>query len=103
MTDLNTLIPADSPLFLLLASQINSRGEIVGLALQTSTGQAHGFLATPCDKEYVDKGGCEERAERTSAAQGEPKVTLSEKVSMLLRQRLGHRYRAKLTPVGPSD
>ena len=30
MTDLNTLIPADSPLNLLFAHGINSRGEIVG-------------------------------------------------------------------------
>jgi probable HAF family extracellular repeat protein len=47
MTDLNTLIPADSPLFLLVACSINSDGEIVGLAVDTSTGEAHGYLATP--------------------------------------------------------
>ncbi|MGA3074598.1 MAG: hypothetical protein ABSG56_12980 [Bryobacteraceae bacterium] len=46
MTSLNSLIPADSPLSLLLACSINSSGEIVGLAL-TSTGEVHGYLATP--------------------------------------------------------
>ena len=45
MTDLNTLIPAGSPLFLLFAETINSRGEIVGFGA-TSTGDTHGFLAT---------------------------------------------------------
>jgi probable HAF family extracellular repeat protein len=45
MTDLNTLIPANSALFLLQAKSINSSGEIVGLAV-TSTGELHGFLAT---------------------------------------------------------
>jgi probable HAF family extracellular repeat protein len=46
MTGLNSLIPADSPLFLLIACSINSSGEIVGLAV-TSTGEVHGYLATP--------------------------------------------------------
>jgi probable HAF family extracellular repeat protein len=47
MVDLNTLIPANSPLYLLHGFGINSRGQIVGFALQTSTGEIHGFLATP--------------------------------------------------------
>lgn len=46
MTDLNTLIPANSPLLLMLACSINSSGQIVGVAV-TSTGEAHGYLATP--------------------------------------------------------
>jgi probable HAF family extracellular repeat protein len=46
MTDINTLIPASSPLYLMFAFQINDVGEIVGLGL-TSTGQAHAFLASP--------------------------------------------------------
>jgi probable HAF family extracellular repeat protein len=46
MTDLNSLIPAGSPLFLFDACSINSRGEIIGLAV-TSTGEAHGYLAVP--------------------------------------------------------
>jgi probable HAF family extracellular repeat protein len=46
MTDLNTLIRADSPLYLVFAFQINDVGEIVGLGV-TSTGEARAFLATP--------------------------------------------------------
>lgn len=46
MTDLNTLIPAGSPLFLSFALTINSRGEIAGIGA-TSTGVVHAFLAIP--------------------------------------------------------
>ena len=46
MTDVNTLIVGDSPLYLLTACSINSRGEITGLGL-TSTGEIHTYLATP--------------------------------------------------------
>jgi len=51
MTDLNSLIPANSPLYLLHGFGINSRGQIVGFALQTSTGDVHAFLATPMPAE----------------------------------------------------
>jgi probable HAF family extracellular repeat protein len=51
-TDLNTLIPEDSPLQLLTACVINFRGEIAGLAMETSTGQYHGYLAIPVGKGY---------------------------------------------------
>jgi probable HAF family extracellular repeat protein len=48
MTDLNTLIPADSPLYLIEATgTINDQGQIAGIALQISTGETHAFLATP--------------------------------------------------------
>jgi probable HAF family extracellular repeat protein len=46
MADLNTLIPANSGLYLLLAESVNSSGQIIGLAV-TSAGVVHGFLATP--------------------------------------------------------
>jgi probable HAF family extracellular repeat protein len=46
-TDLNKLIPANSPLQLEGACSINSRGEIAGLAMEKSTGQSRGFLAIP--------------------------------------------------------
>jgi probable HAF family extracellular repeat protein len=46
MTDLNTLIAGDSPLYLLTGCSINSRGEITGLGL-TSSGEIHTYLATP--------------------------------------------------------
>jgi probable HAF family extracellular repeat protein len=46
MADLNTLIPAKSDLYLLMAESVNSSGQIIGLAV-TSAGVVHGFLATP--------------------------------------------------------
>jgi len=47
MTDLNTLIPPNSPLYLMHGCGINSRGQIVGFASQISTGELHAYLATP--------------------------------------------------------
>ncbi len=47
MTDLTSLIPASSGMQLVLPCSINSRGQIIGLAIQKSTGTLHGFLLTP--------------------------------------------------------
>ena len=47
MTDLNTLIPTDSTLYLLIACSINAEGQIVGFGIDTITGKTHGYLATP--------------------------------------------------------
>jgi probable HAF family extracellular repeat protein len=46
MANLNTLIPADSPLLLLTAFSINDRGQIAGFGV-TSGGEVHAYLATP--------------------------------------------------------
>jgi hypothetical protein len=46
MTDLNSLVPPNSPLYLLHGYGINSAGEIVGFGA-TSAGEIHGFLAIP--------------------------------------------------------
>jgi probable HAF family extracellular repeat protein len=51
-TDLNTLISADSNLFIISASNINDRGQISGMAtVQTGphAGEIHAFLLTPAD------------------------------------------------------
>jgi len=58
MTELNTLIPADSPLFLLFACSINSHGDIVGVAA-TAAGELHTYLATPLRGEAGSKVGSE--------------------------------------------
>jgi len=50
MWDLNDLSP-NSPMFLLFAAGIDSRGEIAGFGVQKSTGQVHAFLATPIHDE----------------------------------------------------
>src|ERR1700691_5347378 len=43
-TDLNTLVPADSPLYLLSAFSISDRGQIVGFGV-TSSSELHAFMA----------------------------------------------------------
>jgi probable HAF family extracellular repeat protein len=95
MTDLNTLISADSNLYLVDPQDINAGGEIVGGAVQKSTGAFHAFLAIPCDREG-DKEGCDQAdgAIATGHKVGEnPQVVLPENVRNLLQQRLSHRYR----------
>jgi probable HAF family extracellular repeat protein len=52
MTDLNALIPAGSPWYLLQAESINEAGEITGYG--TINGEVHGFLATPCDQNHAE-------------------------------------------------
>jgi len=50
MTDLNTLIPEDSPLYLHTACSINSFGQIIGFAVVTSgahAGETHAYMLTP--------------------------------------------------------
>src|SRR5215470_6183962 len=52
MTDINALIPADSNLSVISASNINERGQISGMAMVQSgpnTGEIHAYLATPSD------------------------------------------------------
>ncbi|HTS62945.1 MAG TPA: hypothetical protein VMH28_13040 [Candidatus Acidoferrales bacterium] len=46
MYDFNSLLPDNSPLYLLLACSINSHGQIVGLAVD-SGGTLHGYIASP--------------------------------------------------------
>jgi len=53
MTDLNTLFPASSNLFAVMANKINERGQISGMAIVISgpdAGNIHAFLATPANQ-----------------------------------------------------
>jgi len=53
MTDLNTLFPANSNLFAVMANKINERGQISGMAIVRSgphKGDIHAFLATPVNQ-----------------------------------------------------
>ena len=92
-TDLNTLIPAGSPLYLLSAYSINSRGEIVGLALQISTGEVHAFLAVP------NHGS--DAPNLAGRFVGTPKVTLPERVRKLLQDHV--RFGGLGTRLGARD
>lgn len=93
MTDLNALIPAASPLFLVSAASINSRGQIAGAALDQSTGAMVPFLATPCGSGQTDKQGCEDVAGSPSSAVAttvkRPDVIIPWNIRAQLRQRNG--------------
>ncbi len=87
MTDLNTLIPADSPLHLIEATgTINDLGQIAGIALQISTGETHAFLATPTTEFWPIRES--------------QKVVLPENVRNWLQQ-YRHFHRPGGGPIGP--
>jgi probable HAF family extracellular repeat protein len=73
--DLNDLAP-NSPLFLLFATAINSRGEISGFGA-TAKGDLHGFLAVP-DHSAASRG----------AENSEVRESLTEDVRKLIRDHL---------------
>jgi probable HAF family extracellular repeat protein len=87
MTDLNTLIPANSPLYLMNATSNNDRGQIVGSALQISTGEVHAFLATPIECDEFGESATTLEAPETVQR---PNVFLSERVRKLLQQPRRH-------------
>jgi probable HAF family extracellular repeat protein len=78
MADLNSLIPATSPLYLLLACSINASGEIIGLAAD-QTGDLHGYLLTP------STGG----GSGADVALGARRPMLSDAAAKQLQKRLG--------------
>jgi probable HAF family extracellular repeat protein len=88
MSDLNSLVPADSPLYLLTACAVNDSGEIVGFGA-TAEGDLHAFLATPC---RASTGACAATPASGSGKPTKDRVTLSESARrMLLRTGLrGH-------------
>lgn len=59
MVDLNTLIPADSSLYLTSPETINDRGEIAGVGVDAN-GNQHAFLLIPCS---LDDCACGDAAE----------------------------------------
>jgi len=92
MTNLNTLIPPGSPLYLTYGAGINDRGEIAGTAFDPNTGESPAFLAIPCDERHAGNEGGEDGVQAASAARGEPsqnqKLVLPENVRKHLRMRL---------------
>jgi len=94
MTDLNTLIPEGSPWYLVEADGINSRGTIVGLAFNVTTGESHAFLATP---RHCGFGAQCNALAAQSANRARPTVGLPENVRKLLQQRQGARFGVGLT------
>ena len=80
MTDLNTLTPPGSPLYLVQPDSINSKGEIVGIAFDQSSGETPAFLAIPRAGEIPSD---------LSQAQVRDRVILPDSVRQFLRKRRG--------------
>lgn len=85
MLDLNSLIPG-SNLFLLLALDINSRGQIVGLAFDSNTQEFHAYLATQGDEE--DTGWQRENVTRSAITHQNRNVILPENIRQHFLKRL---------------
>ena len=88
MTDLNTLT-VGSPLYLIVAADINARAAIVGTAVNQD-GEPLAFVAVPCLTEYAEDPGCEESS-RIATESARPRVALPENIREQLRQRNGFR------------
>ena len=54
MTDLSTVVPSGSTLIPFIAEYINSRGVIIGSAIDPTNGSLHAFKLTPCDGDHRD-------------------------------------------------
>ena len=106
-TDLNTLIPKDSPLYLQDSSSINDSGQIVGQAIvksscpvqsppawevnQFACTEIHAFLATPCDLNQTDSDcdrDTDEYSVETKTSAESQRVLPSESDRQLMQQRL---------------
>ncbi|HSY92203.1 MAG TPA: hypothetical protein VK812_12570 [Candidatus Binatus sp.] len=91
MTDLNLLLPNNTPWNLIVATNINARGEIVATAENNGF---HTVLLTPCDERHAQDEGCEEQdlAATPPPARERFRTTLPGRDRQLLWQRLGLRY-----------
>jgi probable HAF family extracellular repeat protein len=84
MTDLNTLFPASSNIFAVMANKINERGQISGMAIVRSgpdMGNIHAFIATPV-RRSIGRSVADDAPTR-------PKSNLPAKVDKQLLQRFG--------------
>lgn len=54
LVDLNTLVTGNNSLYMITACSINSRGQIIGIAIDPNTNESHGYLATPTREASAD-------------------------------------------------
>ena len=78
--DLNTLIPSDSGLYIMEGTSVNDLGQIVGVAMQISTGEMHAFVATPtCSSQFA--------ATASESHGAKPNLVVSAKARRLMQRR----------------
>lgn len=82
MTDVNTFIPAESPLIIIDANDINSAGDITGQAFDPVTGEMPAIELIPCTR--VHDAGC------SSASRGNVRVALPQNVRDALQEKRLH-------------
>ena len=97
MTDLNTLVPANSSLSLLVACSINSSGQIVGIAV-SSAGVVHGYLATPANSGPAASNGTNAVVTPLSVTTSQASVVLDASASTSASGNL--RYMFEVVPGG---
>ena len=96
LTDLNTLIPANADLQLLVAYGINERGQIAALAYEFSSGNVRALLLNPHDSTSANQGTAS--AAQTATAR-RPQIILSESVRNLLQMATpGSRFKGRWNP-----
>jgi len=76
--DLNTLIPPDSGYYLIVAFDVNARGQIVVCAVQQTTGNIHSTLLTPQPSNVVG------RSDAPATVASDAALPLSENAQRLL-------------------
>jgi len=90
MIELGTLFPSDSDLYPTMANEINSRGQISGMATVTSgkhVGEIHAFLATPVDEN--ENNDVASKIVARGQSSGRPQFALPPEVRQLVLRRLG--------------
>jgi probable HAF family extracellular repeat protein len=91
IVDLNTLVPANTPLYLFMASFIDDRGQIAAFG-NLANGDTHAVLLIPCDEGHPNVEGCDySLVEATSATQRTAAANQSHPVPKALLQNLGSR------------
>jgi hypothetical protein len=85
ITDLNTLISADSGWYLLDTASINDAGQIAGTGVNPD-GEVHAFMASPCP----DPQGTTEAAIVSAQTNKRPMPAVPESVRWFINQQLRH-------------
>jgi probable HAF family extracellular repeat protein len=73
MKDLNSLVPPGS-IYMLIPYAINYEGEVAGFGV-TSSGEIHGFLASPCSVDAVDAAWCKGESDGEAGKRPRPFMT----------------------------